>query len=141
MSGIFEDVQIACAHLSSVPVSHAMPLCRISTGKSKEVSLLSGALCCCPACECKCGLPIWYLGLVVMFSLTGSSSGMLHGLAAAVLAHGISQLPLSTCYCSVQRLFVAANDLLQRLLREVKHCPIVDFVILAWETAFDSFTA
>lgn len=78
MSGIFEDVQTACAHLSSVPVSHAMPLCRINTGKSKEVSLLSGALCCCPACECKCGLPIWYLGLVVMFSLTGSSSGMLH---------------------------------------------------------------
>lgn len=105
-------------------------------------SLLSGALCRCPACEGNCGLPIlgWWLC---------SRSQVLHQVCSIP---GLWTCSCSACtqdftapsfhlYCSVQRLFVAANDLLQRLLREVKHCPIVDFVILAWETAFDSFTA
>lgn len=84
------------------------------------------------ACECNCGLHIWYLGLVVKFSLTGSLSGRLLSLVCGVAAAVVAR---------IQRLFVAANDLLQRLLWEVKRCPIVYFFILAWKTVFDSFTA
>lgn len=48
--------------------------------------------------------------------------------------HWISQLSLSTCIVQ-SWLFVAANDLLQRVLWKVKHYSVVFFFILAWKTA------
>lgn len=46
----------------------------------------------------------------------------------------ISRLPPSSCIAH-SWLFVAANDLLQRVLWKVKHYPVVCFFILPWKTA------
>lgn len=81
-------------------------VCRISAGKSKEVSPLLECFVVAQLVSVVVGCTSG-TGFIVTFSLTGSASGVLLspvcGAAAAVLAHRVSRLPLSTsiaiCSC------------------------------------------
>lgn len=94
VSGVLEDGQTRCVHLSSWACWGDQGW-KVYSGPSPSHHAFMHV---CAACECNCGLHIWYLGLVVKFSLTSSLSGKLLSLVCGVAAAVVARIQ-RLCSC------------------------------------------